>query len=94
MPEKLPSRDPAPPPDDRQPHVDYPQPADALEEAHDADLHSSRTNGSPPPPATPATRVTTRPVLVPEDGTDRTPPGPEAPDGPLSPSGTPRIKPS
>jgi hypothetical protein len=84
--------EPPAPPDGRQPHVDHPQPTDAFEGTPEADFASSRDDGSPPPPARPATPVTTRPRLVPDDGTNATPPGPEAVDGPMSPGGARPIR--
>ena len=74
-------------PDERQPKAPFPQPTDALADDGTEGVHSSRTHGSPPPPAIPATPVTTRPVLIPDDGSTATPPGPEATDGPMSDGG-------
>nr|MBA2321609.1 hypothetical protein [Deltaproteobacteria bacterium] len=59
-------------PDKRQPHAPYPQPTDALANEDAKEMHSSR-NGPVPPPAIPATEVTTRPILIPDDGTEETP---------------------
>jgi hypothetical protein len=69
---------------DRQPKAPFPQPTDALADDGTAGFHSSRSDGSARPPAIPATPVTTRPLLIPDDGTEATPPGPEAKEGPLS----------
>lgn len=83
--------------DPRQPHAPPDQPTDAIPDdgpdpGIDDAFVSSRDDGSPPPPARPATPVSTRPLLHPDDGTDRTPPGPEAADGPLSPSGATPLR--
>lgn len=72
---------------DRQPKAPFPQPTDALVDDGTAGFHSSRQNGSPGPPAIPASPITTRPLLVPDDGTEATPPGPGQTDGPLSEGG-------
>jgi len=78
-------------PDKRQPHAPYPQPTDALAGETAREMNSSR-EGSVAPPAIPASEVSTRPLLIPDDGTEATPPGPDATDGPLSRSGTPQTR--
>jgi hypothetical protein len=80
--------------DDRQPHAPWPQPTDAFVDDGSKGFHSSRTGGTVGPPAVPATPVTTRPLLVPDDGTEATPPGPGPSDGPLSEGGAPPVKPT
>ena len=80
--------------DERQPHAPWPQPTDAFVEDGSKGFHSSRQNGSVGPPAVPATPVSTRPLLVPDDGTEATPPGPGTTDGPLSEGGEPLVKPT
>ena len=80
-------------PGDRQPRAPYPQPTDALVEDGSKGFRSSRGTGSPGPPAVPATPVSTRPLLIPDDGTEAAPPGPGTSDGPLSEGGEPQVKP-